>query len=159
MFRRCRNRWVAVVKRITPPTYLLAAILLAIALHFRLPVATLIVFPQRLLGLAPLAAGVILNILADLSFKRHETTVTPFERATALVTDGVFSLSRNPMYLGMVLILAGIVVFLGSLSPWVIVAGFTALLDRVFIVPEEPILRRTFGPIYEDYEKRVRRWF
>jgi protein-S-isoprenylcysteine O-methyltransferase Ste14 len=130
-----------------------------LALHFLLPVAMLIPFPWRLCGLALLAAGVLLNILADQSLKRHHTTVKPFERSTTLITDGVFSISRNPMYIGMALFLAGIAVFLGSLSPWFMVAVFIALIDQVFILREELKLRETFGSVYEEYEKSVRRWF
>ncbi|MFI5011144.1 MAG: methyltransferase family protein [Hyphomicrobiales bacterium] len=146
------------LKRMLPPAYLLVAIVLTIALHFLVPLVVPIAFPWRLAGLAPVAAGIALNILADLSFKQHHTTVKPFERSTALVTQGVFGSSRNPMYLGMVLMVAGVALFLGSLSPWLIVAGFAALLDRVFIAPEEAKLRQSFGAAYDDYAKRVRRW-
>lgn len=148
----------AAPKRMLPPTYLLVAIALMLTLHLLFPVVMLVAFPWRLCGLAPLAAGIVLNVLADLSFKQHHTTVKPFEQSTALVTQGVFSLRRNPMYLGMVLMVAGIALFLGSLSPWFVVAGFMALLGRVFIVPEEQNLRQSFGAAYDEYGKRARRW-
>lgn len=65
----------------------------------------------------PLIFGVALNISADRMFEQHKTTVKPFEESTALVTDGVFRFSRNPMYLGMVLILSGVVLLAGSTTP------------------------------------------
>lgn len=65
----------------------------------------------------PLIFGVALNISADRMFKQHKTTVKPFEESTSLVTDGVFRFSRNPMYLGMVLILSGVVLLAGSTTP------------------------------------------
>ena len=62
------------------------------------------------------------------------------------------------MYLGMVLIVAGIAIFAGSTSPWIAVAGLALLLDRVFIAPEERQMAETFGDAFEQYRKRVRRW-
>ena len=67
------------MNRILPPTYLLMAILLMIVLHIVLPLTTVVSFPWSLAGLAPLLTGLALNILADRSFKRHRTTVKPFE--------------------------------------------------------------------------------
>jgi protein-S-isoprenylcysteine O-methyltransferase Ste14 len=92
------------MQRFLPPTYLALGLVLMIALAAFAPGATLIAWPWRM----PIAAGIALNILADLALKRHQTTVKPFEPSTGIVTEGVFRLSRNPMYLGMAL---------GSASP------------------------------------------
>ncbi len=97
-------------------------------------------------------------MLADQKFKKHGTTVKPFEVSTALVTDGVFSISRHPMYLGMTLILLGIGVLLGSATPFAVVPVFTVLIDRIFIVQEEKMLEDTFGDQFRQYRKQVRRW-
>jgi protein-S-isoprenylcysteine O-methyltransferase Ste14 len=144
--------------RPSPLLYLLIAILLMAVLHYLVPLCKVTGLPWRLPGVVPLFVGVILSILADQSFKRHKTTVKPFERPTALVTDGVFRLSRHPMYLGMTLILAAIAVFLGSLTPWFIVPLVAILLDARFIKIEESILEETFGEAYRRYEKQARRW-
>jgi protein-S-isoprenylcysteine O-methyltransferase Ste14 len=141
-----------------PPAYFLGAVLLAVILHFLLPVGQILTFPWRLLGLAPLVIGVVLNLLADQAFKRHDTTVKPFEESSALVTDGVFRTTRNPMYLGMILILFGVAMLLGSAAPFAIVLLLAALLDRVFIAPEEQKLEDTFGEQFRQYRRRVRRW-
>jgi len=146
------------MKTILPPTYFLAAVVLIVAVHFLLPLGRLIVFPWLLVGLVPLAAGIVLNLLADRSFKRYGTTVKPFGKSSALVTHGAFDLSRNPMYLGMILILAGIAVLTGSAAPWLIVAATAILFDRVFIVPEQRMLEETFGVEFLEYKQRVRRW-
>ena len=103
-----------------PPTYLLASIVAMVALHFLLPGMKLISFPWRLLGIVPFVVGVALNLLADGAFKRRRTTVKPFEESSALVTEGVFRITRNPMYLGFVLILLGIALGLGSLVPFAV---------------------------------------
>jgi protein-S-isoprenylcysteine O-methyltransferase Ste14 len=144
--------------RPSPLLYLLIAILLMAVLHYLVPLCKVTGLPWRLPGVVPLFVGVILSILADQSFKRHKTTVKPFERPTALVTDGVFRLSRHPMYLGTTLILAAIAVFLGSLTPWFIVPLVAILLDARFIKIEESILEETFGEAYRRYEKQARRW-
>ena len=137
---------------------LLLAILVMVLLHFAVPFRRLVLFPWRLLGLAPVILGIVLNILADRSFKTHKTTVTPFEASSVLVTDGVFRLSRHPMYLGMILVLVGIATVLGSASPWIIVVVIAAIFDRVFIRGEEDILEDAFADDFRKYRKQVRKW-
>lgn len=92
-------------KRPLPTTYLLLSIVTMAVLHFVFPVVKIIPFPWNLLAAIPFALGLALNLLADRAFKKHDTTVKPFEESTALATTGVFQVSRNPMYLGFVLIL------------------------------------------------------
>jgi len=144
--------------KLLPPAYFFAAIAAALAAHFLFPLAAIIPAVWRFAGAIPIAAGIALNIMADRQFKDRETEVKPFQRSTALVTDGVFRWTRNPMYLGMVLIVSGLAWFEGTLSPWIAAAALTVLLDRVFIVREERMLEETFGAAYEQYKHRVRRW-
>jgi protein-S-isoprenylcysteine O-methyltransferase Ste14 len=146
------------MKRASPLVFFLIAILLTVALHFLLPFRELIAFPWRLAGLLPLLVGLILNVLADRSLKRHKTTVKPWEKSTALVTDGVFRLSRHPMYLGMVLMLAGVAILLGSLTPWCVLLALVLLFEARFITAEESVLEGSFGEAYRAYKKQVRRW-
>ena len=82
----------------------------------------------------------------------------PFEPSTALVEDGPFRFSRNPMHLGMVLVLAGAFILLGSLSPLFVLPAFVWLLHTRFVVREEAHMERHFGDCYLDYKRRVRRW-
>jgi protein-S-isoprenylcysteine O-methyltransferase Ste14 len=146
------------MKRLSPPGYFLISILLAVALHFLLPLRELVPSPWKLTGLLPMLLGIILNILADQSLKRRKTTVKPFDLSRALVTEGVFRVSRHPMYLGMILIVAGIAVLLGSLTPWFILPPLAILLDARFIRIEESMLEETFGEAYRRYKKQARRW-
>lgn len=111
-----------------------------------------------MIGVLPIGPGSVLNLLADKALKEKYTTVKPLQVSSSLVTNGVFRLSRHPMYLGMVLILAGIAIFMGSATRWVTVALCAFLIQRVFIRVEEFMLEETFGQEYVDYKLRVRQW-
>ena len=145
-------------KSLLPPSYILATIVLIVILHFFLPVKTIIFFPFTLVGVLPLSIGVWLNIWADQLFKKTGTTVKPYEKSSSLITDGPFRFSRHPMYLGMALILLGIAIFLGTLTPFISVVVFVLLMDRTFIVIEEKMMEGVFGDAYREYKKHVRRW-
>ena len=144
-------------KRIMPPTCLVTAVLIMVALHFLLPVAKIVPWPYRYLGVPLLTAGVVLNVWSDQIFKKAKTTVKPFERSSRLVTEGPYRFSRHPMYLGMVVILIGLGVLLGSVAPWVVVPAFV-LVAAKFMSVEEKAMEETFGQAYRDYRRRVRRW-
>jgi protein-S-isoprenylcysteine O-methyltransferase Ste14 len=143
---------------ITPPVYLFLSIAIMVLVHFLLPGKKILAFPWNLLGLIPLTLGIVLNLVADRSFKNHETTVKPIEESTALITTGAFRLSRHPMYLGFVLILFGIGLLMGSLMPHVVVPVFAIFMDSIFIRFEEKKLEQTFGEAWLEYKKKVRRW-
>jgi protein-S-isoprenylcysteine O-methyltransferase Ste14 len=144
--------------KLLPTHYLLFAILIMVALHFLFPGTIIVPIPWNLLGLVPLAGGIVINLMADSAFHKAGTTVKPFQESTALITDGVFRISRHPMYLGFVLVLIGIAVLLGSRTPWFIVPLFAVLMDRVFIVVEERMLQARFGQAWSEYKAQVRRW-
>jgi protein-S-isoprenylcysteine O-methyltransferase Ste14 len=145
-------------KPVLPPTYLYAAIAVMVALHFLFPVKRIIPFPWNLLGVLPLALGAALNIIADKAFRKAKTTVKPFQESAALITDGVYRISRHPMYLGFVLILIGLAVLLGSLTPFFVIPIFAVVMDRVFIVVEERMLDEKFGQAWLAYKGQTRRW-
>ena len=144
--------------RLMPPVYLFAALASMVLLQFFFPVYQLVPYPWNASGIIPLALGVILNIVADRAFKKTGTTVKPFEISTTLVTSGAFRFSRNPMYLGMVLILTGAAILLGALSPFIIIPVFAITMDRIFIVTEEMMLDERFGNQWKQYRAEVRRW-
>ncbi len=144
--------------KIMPTTYLLIALVLLVALHFVFPLMLIIPPLWNLLGLIPLALGVILNLAADRAFHQVHTTVKPFAESSTLVTDGVFKISRNPMYLGFVLILIGIAVLLRSLTPYLVVLAYAILMDRLFITVEEGMLAKKFGAQWQTYKESTRRW-
>ena len=141
-----------------PPTYLLAAIAVTVAMHLVIPVAVPIPVAWRFIGFLPIAIGILLNIAADRQFKQLGTTVKSLQRSSALATDGVFQWSRNPMYLGMVLIVAGVALLEGTAVAWLAVAALAIILDQAFIRREERMLEETFGAEFEAYTRRTRRW-
>jgi protein-S-isoprenylcysteine O-methyltransferase Ste14 len=129
-----------------------------IGLHLLLPWRRIVVFPLNTLGAVPIAVGVGANLWADRQFKRARTTVKPFEMPNTLVTAGAFSFSRHPMYTGMAMLLIGLAVFLGSVAPWLGVAGFVMVISWRFIPAEEKAMEEAFGEAYREYSKTVRRW-
>ncbi|MGB8693001.1 MAG: isoprenylcysteine carboxylmethyltransferase family protein [Steroidobacteraceae bacterium] len=104
--------------------------------------------------------GVLFALSAMLAFRRSKTTVNPLrpEAATALVSGGPFRVSRNPMYLGLLLALIGWAVMLGA--PWGLAGpvAFVLYIQRFQIIPEERVMALKFGEVYAQYCVRVRRW-
>jgi protein-S-isoprenylcysteine O-methyltransferase Ste14 len=145
-------------KRVLPPIYLLFSIATMVLLHFIIPVSKVAPYPWNLLGILLLAIGISLNLIADTAFKREQTTVKPFEKSTALIVTGVFQISRHPMYLGMALILLGIAILMGTLTPLIVVAIFSILMELVFVRTEEKMLEEQFGATWFAYKKKVRKW-
>ncbi len=116
---------------------------------FRLAVAVVLL----LVGLGCALGGVI-------AFRHAQTTVSPTNpgSASAVVDGGIYKFSRNPMYLGMLLLLTALAF---TLSNWLCFATlplFVAYLSRFQIAPEERVLAAKFGPAYDAYRQRVRRW-
>lgn len=144
--------------KILPPTYFFIYLLLAIGLHFVLPVKKLIGTPYNYIGILLIGSGIWLNLWSDRLFKTKQTTVKPFEKSDSLIEEGPFVFSRNPMYLGMVIILLGVAVLLGSIMLFIISVAFFILIRVIFIPQEETALEETFGQGFIEYKKRVRRW-
>ncbi len=115
---------------------------------------------RRELAAALVAVGAVIDGVSVLAFFRAKTTINPLtpERAQALVATGMFRFSRNPMYLGMLLMLCGWAVFLGQPLALLPIMLFVWLITVWQIKPEEAALEATFGASYRDYCSRVRRW-
>jgi protein-S-isoprenylcysteine O-methyltransferase Ste14 len=141
-----------------PPSLFAVALVAQIALHVLVPVRTVVPWPWRALGTLLVVAGVVLNLVADRQFTRACTPVSPRDVPTALITTGPFALSRNPMYAGMVTLLLGLAILLGSLSPFVVPLILGWWLSKWFVRPEEARLARVFGDAYRQYALHVRRW-
>ncbi len=105
-------------------------------------------------------AGVSVAVLGVLSFRRSRTTVNPTtpQRTSALVTTGIYRVSRNPMYLGFLLLLVAWAAFLANVLALLPVVAFIAFVNRFQIAPEEQALAAMFGDDYFNYKRRVRRW-
>lgn len=143
---------------VSPPAIFVLAVAAMLVLHWFVPGDDLPLGGWRLLGLVPLAAGVGLNWAVHDLFRRHRTTVKPLGEPSALVTRGPFRYTRNPMYLGGVLILLGVGILFGSGVPFLVIPVFWWIIHARFIRREETFMARRFGQEYEEYRKRVRRW-
>ncbi|MEM6511419.1 MAG: isoprenylcysteine carboxylmethyltransferase family protein [Pseudomonadota bacterium] len=146
--------------RVPPPVILLmfglAMWLLASRisiLPFSLPIPTSFIALPALLGVGIAAAGV-------LSFSKVGTTVNPhrIRQASSLVTDGVFRRTRNPMYLGLLLVLLSWCLWLGEAANGFLLLLFVVAITELQIKPEEQVLADLFGDAFRDYSRRVRRW-
>jgi len=130
-----------------------------VALHYAVPIARWLAWPWRAFGTIPVAVGLLLGLAASGHFTRHDTTIVPFEQSSELITEGPYRYSRNPLYVSMTLLLVGICLFLGSLSPAVIVPLFVWWIATRFVAKEERHLETQFGDTYLAYKAKVRRWF
>ena len=144
--------------KISPPTYFYLLIILLIIIHFLLPIILIIKPPFSYLGIIPIIIGIYLNIWTDKLFKTKKTTVKPYEKPSQLITEGPFKISRHPMYLGMLLILLGIAIVLGSVITLIFPIIFILLMEILFIPFEENNLKNIYEQDYFKYKKRVRRW-
>lgn len=111
-------------------------------------------------ALVLVGVGACFDVAGLLAFKKAQTTVNPLapNRSTAVVSTGVYRITRNPMYLGMALILLGLALYLAS--PWALLGPlvFAAFITRFQIQPEERALTARFGAAYTAYCTQVRRW-
>lgn len=123
--------------------------------------ALAIVFPTRdFFAVSFAAVGAVTIVLGAASFKRAKTTFNPMkpDSASSLVISGVYRRSRNPMYLGFLLVLAGWAIFLSNVLAFLLLPFFIFYMIRFQIMPEEKALTSRFGQEFVAYKSRVRRW-
>ncbi|MCL7751502.1 isoprenylcysteine carboxylmethyltransferase family protein [Guyparkeria hydrothermalis] len=147
-------------KLIPPPVALLIAIALVYALATLWPGATLDWPWLTWLAWGLFATGGLLMLAAVISLAQAHTTINPIhpERTRHLVTSGIYRLSRNPIYLGDALLLAGVVCWFGHPAGVLAIAAFVGFIDRFQIRGEERVLTQRFGAGYSAYRARTRRW-
>ena len=145
-------------RRLLPPVRLGFSLLAVLLLHFWVPLVHFRTLAGIVFGSALLLFGLFMTASAAGAFKRAGTPVIPFERSTRLVVDGWFRYTRNPMYLGMALMVFGAGIALGSLTALLPTVAFVASIQSHFIEGEEQLLTETFGDEYRAYQSRVRRW-
>lgn len=144
--------------RVPPPLIYATTFAIGWLLHLAAPRAIL---PR---GEAYVAAGVLTTAWLLLTawtmtcFRRHRTSVIPVKPTTALIIRGPFNFTRNPLYLGLVLLYAGAAFWLDALWPLMLVLPLIAVIQSCAIAREERYLQRVFGDEYRDYCRRVRRW-
>lgn len=141
-----------------PPLYLLLAIALTFLLDRLVPIVDLVDRPLSYLGYVSIIAGIGLAAWGRWSFSKAGTNVVPFTPSTALVQDGPFRFTRNPMYLGMMLVLAGCFFLAGSLGSFSMIPVFFWWIQKRFVLREEDHMIHHFSDDYLAYKERVRRW-
>ena len=104
--------------------------------------------------------GLSLGVMGVTQFRIAQTTPNPqaLEKVSSLVTSGIYRYSRNPMYLGLVLILLGWAFYLSHFLAFVLLPVFILYMTRFQIQPEEQMMARKFGKTYQAYLNKVRRW-
>lgn len=147
------------MQRLLPPVLVLILLGLMAAAHRWYPGPEWLAAGRRVAAAVPLAAGVLLLVAARLRFVRHRTNIMTFGVPDRLVTDGPYRFTRNPMYLGFALVLLGAAAGSGRLVPLLLALVFVPVADRWYIAFEERRLAEVFGDTWQDYRRRVRRWF
>lgn len=149
--------------KIPPPVVgvLFCVIIWAIStLTYVLPVSIISQQQGLVIAVILLILGFSFAISGGISFRMAKTTVNPLkpETASALVTSGVFKYSRNPMYVGLAIILLAWTIYLAAPFGLIGVLGFIAYIQRFQIIPEERAMYKLFGDEFEAYQSTVRRW-
>lgn len=143
--------------KISPPNlYKLFIVLMTLILF--LPMPHQIKLPYNLLGILLLVFGAYMAIKTKKLFKKTQTPISPTADPVKLHTEGFFSLTRNPMYLGISIALAGIALITGIIYNLILAILYLLIMDLFFIRHEENKLERIFGDQFGKYKKRTRRW-
>jgi protein-S-isoprenylcysteine O-methyltransferase Ste14 len=139
-----------------PPRIAMTFVLVAVAANVLMPLPVHPALPAAA-GITGLL-GFTLMMRAWWLFKVAQTAICPTRQSTVLVTHDVFSVSRNPMYLGMLLMLVGIAMALGGMAYYIAAIAYGVVISRVFCPYEEQKALDEFGEPYAAYTRRVRRW-
>lgn len=147
--------------KIPPPVVALVCAVAMYGLAQCLPQATWMWSGRSGLALVVALCGLACDAAGIWAFRRHRTTVNPLApgKASAVVQDGIYRYTRNPMYVGMALLLTAWALWLGHPLALLVLPGFVVYLTRFQIQPEERALQTKFGAAYTDYMARVRRWW
>lgn len=140
-----------------PPFYFFSIITLNFLCFILFPEFNTIPFPYNLIGIIAAAWGFYLLSRCSNTFHKNKTTFY-LEEPTAFVQDGFYKVSRNPMYLGALMIICGQSVFLGNLISLLSPVLFFLCMNCLCIPPEEALMEKTFGSSYVGYKQKVRRW-
>jgi protein-S-isoprenylcysteine O-methyltransferase Ste14 len=144
-----------------PPILLLTMIALGIGLQWLVPlpwIYGLAALEATVLGVAMVIAALAIHIWAAIVFRNHKTTIMPHQPSTQLVTSGPFRFSRNPIYVGNLMVVAGLGLVLSNLWLLVVTPVLGLTLHKLAIEREERHMEALFNDRWRDYKARVRRW-
>lgn len=141
-----------------PPLLFFLLLTLMLLADYYFPLAYWQVIPGQWGGGLLSITGLIIAAWHARLFRQLGTNINTFKGPDLLVTAGLFRVTRNPMYLGFLISLCGIALWLSSISPWVFVVCFFVITDRWYIAYEEKLMHEKFGDSYHRYQQKVRRW-
>jgi protein-S-isoprenylcysteine O-methyltransferase Ste14 len=144
--------------RISPPLLALLHVVLAFLLTRLIPLPLSVPPILQTVGFLLVILGFLLGVAALIAFRRAGTTLQPRGRVAQLVTSGIYSFTRNPVYLGFLLILIGISLDSGSYWGILLAPVLVILFNQFVIRPEEEYLASKFGEQFTSYKAKVRRW-
>jgi protein-S-isoprenylcysteine O-methyltransferase Ste14 len=143
------------MKKLIPPKYLFISLAIILLSYFI--AGELIPFPYNFAGLIVFTAGFVLMGVTNKLFKRYNTPNT-FAKSSAIIQEGPFKFSRNPMYLGMFLFLLGPGIWAGNIISLTVPFIFLAIIHFVFVPFEEKKMEDTFGESYLLYKRKTHKW-
>lgn len=147
------------MKKLLPPTLFLLCLIGMPIICWSIDSNHNFIYPYNLFGLPLLFAGLGMAKCGKNLFQKLDTNITTFEKPGILVSEGLYKLSRNPMYLGFLIALIGsAILYQGSISSFIVAFLFLIITDRWFIRYEEQEMIRKFGEEYQVYCNNVRRW-
>ena len=141
-----------------PPRIAILLLIISTGLWYFSPPNTLLYLPFSLLAGACIIVGFTVMTFAWLQFRKSDTAVCPTAKTSRIVMDGLYRYTRNPMYLGMLLMLLGASFIMGTAPSMLAPVAFFIIIDKVFIPYEEDSLLSSFGDSYSAYMKVARRW-
>ena len=144
--------------KIHPPVLMVIHVALAYLAKWTIPVSFTVPGALQNFGFALVVLGFLLGVGAFLEFRKARTTIDPHGSVTSIITSGVYRFTRNPIYLGFVLMLIGLPLNSGTVWGIVLVPVFIYLMNRLVIEREETYLGKKFGEVYTSYKSSVRRW-
>jgi protein-S-isoprenylcysteine O-methyltransferase Ste14 len=145
-------------RKLIPPVYLLISLIVMVLMQRFLPLYQFLEAPDAYAGIVLVLLGICVAAISAGLFKQADTGIEPFSKATTLVTIGFYRFSRNPMYLGMFLMLLGFAFLMGGVGALLPLPVFMLVIRNHFVLAEERFLEATFGQQYLDYKYQVRRW-
>lgn len=140
-----------------PPLYFFSTLILSIAFYFLLPDFNMIPFPYNLTGMAVMSCGYYIVKKSSDIFEENKTTFY-LEKPSTFIQNDYYRISRNPMYLGSLILISGLAVLTGNLISLVTPVLFFLSINFLCIPSEEKIMEKTFENEYLEYKHRVRRW-
>jgi len=146
--------------KIPPPVQGLICLFFIWCLTTYLPIWEINIPFQTPIAIAMAVVGFSIDISGLIAFRKAQTTINPLkpQNASSLVITGIYHISRNPMYLGMLIILLGAVLYFGNISGFLAVPIFVFTINELQIKSEEKTLTELFGDPYRQYLAKVRRW-